>query len=146
MRKYKRLKVALKVNAPSSQLAATKSKRRKSSLIGEDKDISLAGGRFTFAYELWVDRSTLDLECPANVDPLNPRRYEEGPLHDLAVISEVHASLSPSLRACLASKDSDRRETFKETVRRNTSLQSKCSNCSQRHTSSCPNTTKSGLT
>ena len=113
-------------------------------LIGEDKDISLAGGRFAFAYELWVDRSTLDRECPPNVDPLNPRRYEEAPLQDLAVIAEVYASLSPSLRACLTSKD--RRESFKDTVRRNTSLRFKCSNRSQRYTSSCPNSVKSDLT
>jgi hypothetical protein len=37
-------------------------------LSNEDKDISLAGGRFSFAYELWVDPKTLDLECPIGVD------------------------------------------------------------------------------
>jgi hypothetical protein len=144
MKKYKQLKVnAAKVNAPDSQRSGTKSKGRKSMLSGQDKEISLAGGRFTFAYELWVDRSTLGLECVENVDPLNPRRYEEASLQKIAVVAEIHASLSPSLRACLT--DKDRRETFIETVCQYF-VSSKYSNRSQRHTSSFPNTTKSGLT
>ena len=52
MRKYKQLKVNLKVNAPSSKLAAMGSKCHKSLLGGEDKDISLTGGQFAFTYKL----------------------------------------------------------------------------------------------
>jgi len=56
----------------NKELESTKSsgraRSRKSVLSNEDKDISLAGGRFSFAYELWVDPKTLDLECPIGVD------------------------------------------------------------------------------
>ena len=94
----------------------------KSMLSGEDKEISLAGGRFTFAHELWVDRSTLDLDCPpiGSVDPLNPRRYDDGPLQNLAVIAKLYVSLLPELRGTLVSKD--RGGSFKEIVSPNTSF------------------------
>ena len=104
--------------------------------MGEEKEISLAGGRFAFTYELWLDRSTLDIEHNENVDPLSPRRYEEATLQEHAIIAEVYASLSPSLRACLANKD--RRKSFKDTVRRSTLLQSKCSNHPQVHVPTWP--------
>jgi len=138
--KYKQLRITSKVDSSSS---GTKSKGRKS-LGGEDKEISLAGGRFAFAHEPWVDPSTLDLKCPENVDPLSPRRYEEAHLRELAVIAELHASLPPSLRACLTNKD--RRESFKSTVRHKDSFLLSDSNRSRRHTSSCTNSSKSGLT
>ena len=100
-------------------------------LSGEDKEISLAGGRFCFAYELWLDPQTLDLECPADLDPLNPRRYEDDPLQKLAIVAELYGSLSPNLRASLM--NADRRESFKDLVRLDSSI-IKCSSYSQRHT------------
>ena len=67
-------------------------------LSSEDKEISLAGGRFSFAYELWVDSKTLDLECPISVDTESPHRYDTALEQEMATIAEVYASLSPSLR------------------------------------------------
>jgi len=66
-------------------------------LTGEDKEISLAGGQFCFVYELWLDLQTLDLECPTDLDPLNPCHYEDGPLQKLAIVAELYGSLSPNL-------------------------------------------------
>ena len=84
-------------------------------LSNEDKDILLAGGRFSFAYELWVDSKTLDLECPIGVDIESHRRYDGSPLEqEMAIIAEVYASLSPSLRLILSTPS--RKESFKSVV------------------------------
>jgi hypothetical protein len=123
---------------------ATKASKHRKSLHSEDRHILHAGWWFALTYELWVDRSILDLECPANLDPLNPCRYEDSTLQNLAIIAEVHMSLTLSLRACLTSKD--RHESFKNIVRHNTLFYFKCSNRSLCHKSSSPNTIKSGLT
>ena len=83
-------------------------------LSNEDKEISLAGGRFSFAYELWVDPKTLDLECPIGVDIESHHRYASPLEQEMAIITEVYASLSPSLRLILSTPS--RKETFKSAV------------------------------
>jgi len=88
---------------------------RKSVLSNEDKDISLAGGRFSFAYELWVDSKMLNLECPIGVDIESHRCYDGSPLEqEMAIIAEVYASLSPSLWLILSTPS--RKESFKSVV------------------------------
>jgi len=84
-------------------------------LSNKDKDISLAGGKFSFAYELWLDPKMLDLECPVNVDIESPHRYDNSPLEqEMAVIAEVYASLSPSLQLILLTPSC--KENFKSAV------------------------------
>jgi hypothetical protein len=83
-------------------------------LSNEDKEISLAGGRFSFAYELWVDPKTLDLECPIGVDIESHHRYASPLEQEMAIIAEVYASLSPSLRLILSTPS--RKETFKSAI------------------------------
>ena len=102
----------------NKELESTKSsgraRSRKSVLSSEDKEISLAGGRFSFAYELWVDSKTLDLECPVGVDTESPHRYDTALEQEMATIAEVYASLSPSLRSILSTPS--RKEAFKSVV------------------------------
>jgi len=83
-------------------------------LSSEDKEISLAGGRFSFAYELWVDSKMLDLECPVGVDTKSPHRYDTALEQEMATIAEVYASLSPSLRSILSTPSC--KEAFKSVV------------------------------
>jgi len=62
----------------NKELESTKSGRvrsHKSVLSSKNKDISLTGGRFSFAYKLWVDSKTLDLECPISVDIKSHHHY-----------------------------------------------------------------------
>lgn len=83
-------------------------------LSSEDKEISLAGGRFSFAHELWVDSETLDLECPIGVDIESPHRYDNATAQRMATIAEVYTSLSPSLKLILSMPS--RKEAFKSVV------------------------------
>jgi hypothetical protein len=83
-------------------------------LSSEDKEISLAGGKFSFTHELWVDPQMLDLECPVDVDIESPHRYENAVPQQMATIAEVYASLSPSLRLILSTPS--RKEAFKSVV------------------------------
>lgn len=83
-------------------------------LNSEDKDISLAGGKFSFAYEPWIDAKTLDLEHPIAVDIDSPHRYDSPIEQEMATIAEVYTSLSPSLRLILSTPS--RRGSFKTVV------------------------------
>jgi len=83
-------------------------------LSSEDKEISLAGGRFSFAYELWVDSKTLDLMCPIGVDIESPRHYDSALEQEMATIAEVYSSLLPSLGLILSTPS--RKEAFKSVV------------------------------
>ena len=79
-------------------------------LSSKDKDISLAEGRFSFAYKLWVDSKTLDLECPsvwisraitAMLAPLTrkwqPSLRSMHPFHfSFGSLSQHHHARSPS--------------------------------------------------
>jgi hypothetical protein len=106
------------LQARNKELETSKSsgraRSRKSVLSSEDKEISLAGGRFSFAYELWVDSTTLDLECPIGVDIESPHRYDSALEQGMATIAEVYTSLSPSLRLTLSTPS--RKEAFKSIV------------------------------
>ena len=82
----------------------------------DDKEITLAGGRFAFAYKLWVKGSILELEHPSGVDPLSNQQYSEPSTEKLAISEELYSSLSPHLQGALA--DERRRPSFKKTVRR----------------------------
>jgi hypothetical protein len=66
-----------------------RARSRKSVLSNEDKDISLAGGRFSFAYELWVDPKMLDLECPIGVDIESYHHYASPLEQEMAIIADV---------------------------------------------------------
>ena len=83
-------------------------------LHGEEKQISLAGGKFLVVGELWVHETILDIPCPRGVDPLSMTRYDNSYSEDRAIITEIHADLSNSLQEALA--DMDRQESFKVTV------------------------------
>ncbi len=52
-----------------------RARSHKSVLSSKDKEISLAGGRFSFTYKLWMDPKMLDLECPIGVDIESPHCY-----------------------------------------------------------------------
>jgi len=79
-----------------------RARSRKLVLSSEDKEILLAGGRFSFAYELWVDSKTLDLMCPIGVDIESPHCYDSALEQEMATIAEVYSSLSPSLGLILS--------------------------------------------
>ena len=101
----------------NKELESTKSGRarsHKSVLSSKNKDISLTGGRFSFAYKLWVDSKTLDLECPIGVDIESHHHYASPLDQEMATITEVYASLSPSLWLVLSTPS--RKETFKSAV------------------------------
>ena len=83
-------------------------------LSGDDKAIALAGGRFAFAYEPWVDGSALDREHPSGVDPLNKERYSSTRAQELAITAELYDSLPSHLQNELMSDR--RRPSFKKTV------------------------------
>jgi hypothetical protein len=89
-------------------------KTARATLTGEDKEISLAGGRFSFVGELWVSGHILELDRPIGVDPLNPQRYAESGMGEMAMVAELYDSLPPKLQDMLAS--TKRRPTFKTIV------------------------------
>ncbi|KAI9453058.1 hypothetical protein F5148DRAFT_1289331 [Russula earlei] len=66
-----------------------KSSKEKSSLTKEDEAIAYAGVRFTVMHELWVNRSTLKLECPTDVDTLCPHRYNDLDKREMVIIAEA---------------------------------------------------------
>jgi len=100
------------------KLESTKSSGRarshKSVLSSKNKEISLAGGRFSFTYKLWMDPKTLNLECPIGVDIKSPHRYDSPLEQEMATITEVYTSLSPSLRLILSTPSC--KESFKSVV------------------------------
>ncbi|KAI9453592.1 hypothetical protein F5148DRAFT_1151921 [Russula earlei] len=81
---------------------SSKSSKEKSSLTKEDEAIAYAGARFTVTHELWVNRSTLELECPTNVNTLCPRCYNNLNKCEMVIIAEVYKSLPENLRAALS--------------------------------------------
>ena len=106
------------VKTDRDRLAATRKpktvKAPKVALSGEEKEIALAGGRFSVVGEPWVNRTTLDVAFPQDFDPLNPRRYTDPHAEVRGIIAEVYLDLPPHLRKLLA--DDDRRPTFKRAV------------------------------
>ena len=100
---------ALKASAKSARV-----KKGQKLLSCDDKAIALAGGRFAFAYEPWVDGSALDCERPSGVDPLNKECYSSTRAQELAITAELYDSLPSHLQDTLMS---DRRcLSFKKTV------------------------------
>ncbi|KAI9433793.1 hypothetical protein BJY52DRAFT_1198444 [Lactarius psammicola] len=87
--KYKGLKINLDEMATSRKSTKTVRTAGGSSLSGESKEISLAGG----------------------FDPLNPNRYSDPCAEARGVIAELYLDLAPHLQQSLA--DPNRRETFK---------------------------------
>jgi hypothetical protein len=100
---------ALKVKKP----AAAKKGSKSAGSSGE-KDVTLAGGRFCFAYELWVDDLVFERDRPSGVDPLNHQRYLTPYAQEVAVTAELYESLPPHLQEALM--DQRRRPSFKKTV------------------------------
>ncbi|KAI9455174.1 hypothetical protein BJY52DRAFT_1188537 [Lactarius psammicola] len=109
--KYKGLKINLDEMATSRKSTKTVRTAGGSSLSGESKEISLAGGRFSVVGELWVSKTTLDIPFPQGFDPLNPNRYSDPRAEARGVIAELYLDLAPHLQQSLA--DPNRRETFK---------------------------------
>ena len=85
-------------------------------LTGEDKEISLAGGRFSVVGELWLNSSVLDIARPEGVDPLSPDRYDSSDpaAENQSVIAELYQDLPPHLQIALA--NDNRRASFKKLV------------------------------
>jgi hypothetical protein len=80
----------------------------------EDRDISRAGGKFAFAYELWFDRGVLDMERPTGIDTQCSRRFDDPQRQKVTALAELYETLSPTLQSALTSPL--RRQTFKEIV------------------------------
>ena len=110
--KYKDLRTKYEALKASTKSAKVKNGRKP--LSADDKAIALAGGRFAFAYKLWVDGSALDRERPNGVDPLNKNRYSTSSAQELAITAKVYASLPSHLQDALMSDR--RRPSFKKTV------------------------------
>ncbi|KAH9021899.1 hypothetical protein EDB85DRAFT_2152089 [Lactarius pseudohatsudake] len=106
-RRFKTLRT--KYNSLKSSKSANVKKARKV-LVGNEKEIALAGGRFSFAYELWVDDSIFHIDRPEGVDPLNVGRYNTALTQKVAVAAELYGSLPPYLQEELA--DQRRRKSF----------------------------------
>ncbi|KAI9428666.1 hypothetical protein BJY52DRAFT_1232716 [Lactarius psammicola] len=109
--KYKGLKINLDEMATSRKSTKTVRTAGGSSLSGELKEISLAGGRFSVVGELCVSKTTLDIPFPQGFDPLNPNRYSDPCAKARGVIAELYLDLAPHLQQLLA--DPNQRETFK---------------------------------
>jgi hypothetical protein len=99
----------LKVTKP-----ATAKKGSKSAGSGGEKDVMLAGGRFCFAYELWVDNLVFECDHPSGVDPLNHQCYLTPYTQEVAVTAKLYESLPPHLQEALM--DQQRRPSFKKTI------------------------------
>ncbi|KAF8268766.1 hypothetical protein EI94DRAFT_1700013 [Lactarius quietus] len=108
--RYKALQT--KYNASKSTKSAPAKKGRRSMLSGEDKEITLARGRFSFAFELWVDDPVFERDCPSGLDPLTPERYRTKHAEELAITAELYDSLPLHLQEALA--DPRRRTSFKK--------------------------------
>ena len=82
-------------------------------LTGEDKEISLAGGRFSVVGELWLNSSVLDIACPEGVNPLSPDHYDSSDpaAENQSVIAELYQDLPPHLQIALA--NDNRQASFK---------------------------------
>ncbi|KAF8262152.1 hypothetical protein EI94DRAFT_1809217 [Lactarius quietus] len=108
--RYKALQT--KYNASKSTKSAPAKKGRRSMLSGEDKEITLARGRFSFAFELWVDDPVFERDCPSGLDPLTPERYRTKHAEELAITAELYDSLPLHLQEALA--DPRWRTSFKK--------------------------------
>ncbi|KAH8984061.1 hypothetical protein EDB86DRAFT_2833660 [Lactarius hatsudake] len=105
--KFKRLRT--KYNS----LKSTKSgdvKKVRTLLVGDEKEIALAGGQFSFAYEPWVHNSIFEIDRPEGVDPLNVGHYNTALTQKVAIAAELYESLPPHLQEELA--DARRRKSF----------------------------------
>lgn len=111
-RKYKALRT--KYNALKSAKSASVKKGRKSLPSSNERETALAGGRFAFAFELWVDISIFDEERPSGVDPLNHHRYDSPLAKKLAITTELYESLPSHLHGALM--DPRRRSAFAKLV------------------------------
>ena len=85
-------------------------------LTGEDKEISLAGGRFSVVGELWLNSSVLDIACPEGVNPLSPDHYDSSDpaAENQSVIAELYQDLPPHLQIALT--NDNRQASFKKLV------------------------------
>ncbi|KAN0128296.1 hypothetical protein V8E53_013880 [Lactarius tabidus] len=110
--RYKALQTKYDVLKASKSTAATRKNSCKSLLTGNDNDIALAGGRFFFMFELWVNGPNLKCERPSGVDPLNSQHYADGRSEAIAIAAELYSSLPPNLQEGLA--DPRRRPSFKK--------------------------------
>ncbi|KAH9166646.1 hypothetical protein EDB89DRAFT_2075584 [Lactarius sanguifluus] len=112
--KYQKLEKKFKsLRTKYNSLKSTKSgdvKKVRTLLVGDEKDIALAGGRFSFAYEPWVHDSIFEIDRPEGVDPLNVEHYNTALTRKVAIAAELYESLSPHLQEELA--DPRRRKSF----------------------------------
>ncbi|KAI0308495.1 hypothetical protein OF83DRAFT_1180747, partial [Amylostereum chailletii] len=92
---------------------AKRSKGSRTTLVGEEKQISLAGGKFAMMNELWLSEVVLLTLRPTDVDPMMPSRYNSDYAKNLGAAEELYDALSPSLQAILA--DDNRRSSFIKT-------------------------------
>jgi hypothetical protein len=97
----------------SKQTSQVSGKPKKSK-SGKDKQISLAGGKFTFAYELWIDSGVLNVACPVGVNTQTHHRYDNAQAQEVAIVAELYESLSLGLQTALVMPS--RKESFKESV------------------------------
>jgi hypothetical protein len=65
-------------------------------------------------YEMWVDSSIFELECPLGLDPLNEKRYNTSTTEQIAISVELYGSLPPHLQDILM--DERWCPSFKKTV------------------------------
>ncbi|KAH9174114.1 hypothetical protein EDB89DRAFT_2068103 [Lactarius sanguifluus] len=106
-RKFKTLRA--KYNSLKSSKSASVKKARRV-LVGNEREIGHAGGRFSFAYEPWVHESIFHIDRPEGVDPLNVGRYNTALTQKVAIAAELYESLPPHLQEELA--DERRRKSF----------------------------------
>ncbi|KAF8274705.1 hypothetical protein EI94DRAFT_1794000 [Lactarius quietus] len=91
-----------KYNTLKSTKSVPLKKGRRSMLSGEDKEITLAGGWFSFVFELWVDDPVFECDHPSGLDPLNPEHYHTKHAEGLTITAELYSSLPLHLQEALA--------------------------------------------
>ncbi|KAN0137280.1 hypothetical protein V8E53_004725 [Lactarius tabidus] len=110
--RHKALQTKYDALKASKSAAATRKNGCKSLLTSNVNDIALAGGRFFFVFELWVDGPNLECERPSGMDPLNSQHYADGCSEVIAIAAELYSSLPPNLQEGLA--DPRWRPSFKK--------------------------------
>ncbi|KAI0284931.1 hypothetical protein BC826DRAFT_130280 [Russula brevipes] len=110
VQRYKELKK--KCMEAESRVPSRTRGGRKLASKDDRKDVKHAGGRFSFAHELWVEDKIFNMARPPDVDPLSPLRYDYAETQSLAIVSELYESLTPALQEELATPSS--RQSFKD--------------------------------
>lgn len=114
--RYRSLKIERDEIAALYRQARNPKGKEKGLLHREEKEISLAGGRFSVVGELWVPSTILDISRVHSlaVDPLSAERYSDHYSEDLGIVAELYRDLSPRLQEALGHEN--RRASFKKIV------------------------------